>query len=156
MAGIALLAGMAWTNAFAKKQPALSEIEKAAGFAVQQEVTASRLTNRKDLCLEAPEINTPIREKALRVDLKRAGLPMHSARWCDSRGTTLRLSARATPSAEHLFEIDVELDECDGCDDFLTTLKKGTYVVRLQTDGAKAELVSYKQTCCTADGLPFK
>jgi hypothetical protein len=136
-----------------QKRVSLSKLERVLVFAVQKEVAASHIGQRKDICLG---FNTQLalNEKAILAELHREGLQLHEENYCNKgpQGITIELLSPIHATSDITFEVDVDLGDSnpilqEGAH-FATLLRRGTYTVRYE-DGFEPELVTYQQYCCS-------
>ncbi len=127
-----------------------STVERVIVFAVQQESEASHLRSRKDLCIGFGH-GLAVDEKAIISQLKHNGLKVHPNQWCNRgpRGLRIGIVAPINEVAPGMYELVIELGDLSirQGEHFATLLRRGTYVIRCD-NGARPQLVSYRQTCC--------
>lgn len=125
--------------------------ERAILFAIQQEVRASDLGHKRDLCL-ALGGGLDSQESRYISNLRRSGLLVHGNDWCAQgpRGTRIAVIGPVTKTSPTEYQIVVQVDDLSlhPGEHFATTLKRGTYTIRSEQN-AKSQLVSYEQTCCS-------
>jgi hypothetical protein len=134
----------------------LGQLERVIVFAVQQEVQASGLKNRKDVCLGFGNGLVADRE-AIISKLRSSGLRIHPNEWCNDgpRGLSVGIIAPVRETIPGLYELVLELGNLAirPGEHFATLLRSGTYVIRCET-GSEPRLVSYRETCCAKKGVP--
>lgn len=126
-------------------------LDRAVVFAVQQEVNSGDLRNRSDLCLGLG-YGLAVDEKAVMLRLKRSGLKLHLASWCNDRllglMVTIVAPIKQTSTGDYILELPVgDLSPISKGEHFATLLRRGIYVVHCEK-GSDPQLVSYRKVCC--------
>ena len=132
--------------------PSSGNVERVTVFAIQREVEAGNLKGRSDLCLGFGN-GLAVDQKAVMSELKRGGVKLHPAEWCNHslRGLNIAVIAPIRQTPLQTYELVLELSDPSPIrtgEHFATLLKRGTYVVQYR-QGAEPQLVSYQQTCCS-------
>ena len=135
----------------AVKVGAPGNLERVVVFVVQQEIEASNLKTRSDLCIGFGH-GLAVDEKAIMSNLKRIGLRLHPGGWCTGkmRGLSIALIAPIREASPGTYELVLELGDLSPLrkgEHFATLLKRGTYVIRCDKD-SEPHVVSYRQSCC--------
>jgi hypothetical protein len=130
----------------------LSNLGRAAAFAIRLEIHANRLENRTDVCVGFGH-GLAVDEKAVLTELKREKVKVHSNDWCNQglRGLAISIISPANESSPDTYEVVVEVGDLRqmwrGGEHFATLLRRGTYSVKCK-NGVEPELVRYQETCC--------
>jgi hypothetical protein len=126
-------------------------LDRVVVFAIQQEVEASSLKTRSDLCIGIG-YGLMVNEKDVIFKLERIGLRLHPNSWCNQRlrGLSIAVIAPIRETSAATYELVLELGDLSPVgrgEHFATLLKRGTYVIHCDK-GPEAQIISYRQTCC--------
>lgn len=136
----------------------LSTLDRVIIFAVQQEVHASQIENRKDVCVGLGH-GLAVNERRIITELHRKGLKLHPNEWCNQgpRGLVVSVLAPVGESLPSTYELVVELGDLQPLrqdrEHFVTLIRRGSYKIKCE-GSAEPELVSYSQTCCSETLAP--
>lgn len=142
----------AGTNGTWGESKRLSTMDRAVLLAVELEVRADRLDDRRDLCLAFGH-GLALDEKGILFELRRRGLRLRADGWCNEglRGSIVSIVAPVRELPQGTYEVVVELGDLRGIKEsgahFGTLVRRGTYTVRSE-GGGEAELVRYSKSCC--------
>jgi hypothetical protein len=148
---LAFLTGGA-TDAIPGEGTRLSEMDRAVSLAVELEVRADRLDDRRDVCLAFGH-GLAVDEKGIFFALRRRGLRLQAEGWCNQgpRGSVVSVVAPVRESPQGTYEVVVQLGDLRAIKEsgahFGTLVRRGTYVVRSE-GSAKSELIAYRKSCC--------
>jgi hypothetical protein len=142
--------------AFAKKAALpgtdLRSVDRAVVFAILQANEGLRIHDTKDICIGFGH-GLDIHKKAAITELKDKGLKVHPSDWCShrphGRGMNIAIVApiKKISPATYEFVLEVgDLSIAEG-EHFATLLRRGTYVIRCESN-SEPGLVSYRQTRC--------
>ena len=140
------------TDAIPGEGTRLSEMDRAVSLAVELEVRADRLEDRRDVCLAFGH-GLAVHEKAIFSDLRRRGLRLHAEGWCNQgpRGAVVSVVGPVRESPKGTYKVVVQLGDLRAIKEsgahFGTLVRRGTYVVRSEGSG-ELELVAYRKSCC--------
>jgi hypothetical protein len=142
--------------AFAKKAALptndLRSVDRAVVFAILQANEGPRIHDTKDICIGFGH-GLGIHEKAAITELKDKGLKVHPSNWCShgphGRGLNIAIVAPIKEISPATYEFVLEVGDLSIAQGkhFATLLRRGTYVIRCESNSEPA-LVSYRQTCC--------
>ncbi len=157
-----LLKGLAITSlaigafqqaAIASVSAKLTNADRVIVFAVEQEIHATHLENRRDMCVGFAR-GVAVDEKGIISQLRRSNFHVHSDGWCNSgpRGLVISVLSPVNRSAPDEYELVAELGDSwpitrEGAH-FGTLVRRGTYKIKISNHG-DPQLVSYHQACCS-------
>lgn len=130
----------------------LSNMDRAVSLAVELEVRADRLEDRRDVCLAFGH-GLALDEKGILSELHHRDLRVHTNEWCNQgpRGSVVSVVAPVRESPQGTYEVVVQLGDLraikESAAHFGTLVRRGTYVVRSEGEG-ESELIAYRKTCC--------
>ena len=138
----------------------LSDMDRAIAFAVELELRANHLENRRDVCVGFGH-GLVVDENGIISELNPRGLKVRSNEWCNHgpRGSVVSVIPPIDKSRPGTYEFVVELGDLrrikqEG-EHFGTLLRRGTYAVQCE-DGNEPDLVAYRKTCCPEQPNPTR
>ncbi len=126
----------------------LSTLDRVIIFAIQQEIRASNLSQRRDLCVGFG-YGLEVNEKAIISNLVGKGTLVHENDWCHGRGISVSVLSPVKRISLSDYQLEVQVGDLtmpSGAH-FAKLLKQGTFVVHCPEDG-EPRLLSYHETCC--------
>lgn len=128
----------------------LSVVERVIVFSVQQEIKASNLAARRDLCVGFGH-GLLADQKAIISDLTHTGIQVHAIEWCNRgpRGISVDVISPINEVSPGAYEVNIAVGDLSipAGQHFAALLKRGTYVINC-AESSEPQLVSYRQTCC--------
>jgi hypothetical protein len=155
MRALTVLALFVVCGQFAQAQETLAaggsaDLIEVTAFVVRLEAKTSQLMARKDLCLSF-DTRLEIRERDVVSKLREGGLAVHPHEWCNHgpRGFRFSVGAPIKRAVDGVYEVVVDVGDLTirPGEHFATTLREGTYRVKLEK-GSQPEMISYQKTCC--------
>lgn len=132
----------------------LSTMERVIVFTIQEEIQASNLSDRRDLCVGFGH-GLVVNEKTILSDLAGKGTHVHKSDWCNGRGISVSVLSPVKQISLSDYQLEVQAGDMtmrSGAH-FATLLRRGTFVVHCPEDG-EPRLLSYHQTCCAKANQP--
>ena len=133
-------------------------LDKVVSFAVQQELKASHLEHRKDVCVGFA-LDVGIDEKEVFKAFRASRLGVHKDGWCNNgpRGITILVISPVREIVPDQYAVVIDVSDSEPIRregaHFATLLRRGTYTIKLTTETVP-EVVSYLQSCCPTPEQP--
>ena len=151
--GLVLVLMLQVSSVGANTSTRLTEQERAALFAIQEEVTDFALEVRTDVCIGF-DTRSNIRSGRVLDALREKGLKFHDSSWCNHcpRGVTILIETpQGAQTTLGSYEFVASVNDFDPIrlygDHFGALLRKSKYVIHCVT-GSEPVLVSYQLVCC--------
>jgi hypothetical protein len=136
----------------------LGEADRVVSFAIEQEIHANRLEERRDICVAFGQ-GLNLNETGIIAELNHRRLRVHPNPWCSQvpRGLVLSIIRPVEKTGPSVYEFGVQLSDLQPIkqegEHFGTLLRRGTYTVQFsETKGP--DLVAYRKTCCPEQPNP--
>jgi hypothetical protein len=130
----------------------LSEADQVVSFAIEQEIHANRLEERRDVCVAFGQ-GLNLNETRIISELNRRRLRVHPNPWCSEvpRGLVVSIIRPFEKTGPNVYEFGVQLSDLQPIkqegEHFGTLLRRGTYTIQFN-ETKEPDLVAYRKTCC--------